>query len=307
LEKVMPCLFDRPASRPLIIAHRGYRACSPENTLLAFDRSLGRCDMVELDVRLSQEGEVVIIHDDSLERTSDAQVVASRQGIGSLQLRDWPLTRLRDLDMGSWFVRTDPFGTLSSGLVDAGDLHAHMPQRILTLDELLRWSLKANLPLNIELKDLGNRRDNLRLAEAVIARIHRAQSGHLLLLSSFNHQLLVDCWSLAPKIAYAALQGGGHPPELLAYLQNLGVCAYHPEDAITDGTLVSMLRSAGVAVNVFTVNDPRRMRQLHDFGVTGIVTDYPGHPPWLLAGETAGIPFPASSPLRWNQGPMRSE
>ena len=281
----MSFVLDRPAKRPLIIAHRGYRACFPENTLLAFERSLGRCDMIELDVRLSADGAVVILHDALLDRTSDAPTVARAQGIRSLALRDWTREQLQRLDAGSWFVRVDPFGALSSGLVRPEEVLPLLPQRIPTLDQVLAWSHDHALPLNIELKDLGDDRDNRRLAEEVIARIHATESAPLVLLSSFNHPLLAHCHRRAPDLALAALQEGQHPPALLTHLRSLGVCAYHPEDAITDRPLVEMLHYAGIAVNVFTVNDRRRMRQLHDFGVTGIITDYPAPPSFWFFGR----------------------
>ena len=62
----MPLALQRPAHRPLIIAHRGFRACFPENTPLSFAQSLGRCDMIELDVRLSRDDQVVVFHDEGL-------------------------------------------------------------------------------------------------------------------------------------------------------------------------------------------------------------------------------------------------
>jgi len=97
----------------------------------------------------------------------------------------------------------------------------------------------------------------------------------MILLSSFNHRLLRYCRDLVPDIARAALQEKTHPPELVAYLQDLDVCAYHPENKITDQSLVALLRSAGIAVNVFTVNDPVRRKELVRFGASGIITDYP--------------------------------
>jgi glycerophosphoryl diester phosphodiesterase len=275
----MSLVLTRPINRPLIIAHRGYRACYPENTMLAFDRSLGRCDMIELDVRLSADGRVVVMHDELLDRTSDALKQVPDKG-GSLHVRDWPQAQLRRLDAGSWFVDADPFKTLASGLVGSEQLLPLMPQRIPTLDEVLVWCRDKNLPLNIELKDLGNERDNTLLAGEVISRIRQTRTVDLILLSSFNHQLLAHCHRMAPEIARAALQSEIHPPALLSTLQALGVCAYHPEDAITDHALVRSLSLIGIAVNVFTVNDPQRCRQLHEFGVTGIITDYPGHPPF---------------------------
>jgi glycerophosphoryl diester phosphodiesterase len=262
---------------PLIIAHRGFRACYPENTLLALHRSLGRCHMVELDVRLSRDGEVVVFHDELLIRTTDAATRAQAWGIPSLHLRHWSLCQLRRLDAGSWFIKSDPFGSLTTGLIHPKELTPLMPQPIPTLDEVLAWCGKQRIPLNIELKDLGDESENHRLAEAVINGILRRQLTDLILLSSFHHSLLRLCRRLEPSIARAALAEKRHPPQLCDYLRDLDVCAYHPHDAITDRALVSELRSAGIAVNVFTVNDQERRHQLAQFGVSGIITDYPDY------------------------------
>jgi glycerophosphoryl diester phosphodiesterase len=270
-----PGLLDRLGPGPLLIAHRGYRACYPENTLCAFAASLGRCGMIEFDVRLSGDGEAVVFHDRLLTRTSDATVVAAELGLTSLALHDWQWGQLHRLDVGSWFLETDPFGTLRNGTADRDRLLALMPQRVPTLRQVLNWAMGHRLPLNIELKEMGSDRRNEQLVAEVVREVAAAQAGGEVLLSSFNHTMLRICRRLAPEIATAALQEGAHPPDLLAYLRDLTVCAYHPADALADPALVRTLRSAGLHVNVFTVNDPHRQQQLFSAGVTGIFTDYP--------------------------------
>lgn len=271
----MPLTLQRPAHRPLIIAHRGFRACYPENTPLAFACSLGRCDLIELDVRLSQDGQVVVFHDEYLGRTSDAAEVAARLEKTSLALRDWSLEELRQLDLGSWFLRDDPFGSLGAGRIGVEQIHSHLPQRMATLEEVLLWAVLHRLPVNIELKDLGRKADTLRLAEAVIALVQQTGSEDLVLLSSFVHTALAHCHQLAPHLALAALQEGVHPTDLPNYIQSLDVVAYHPQDSLVDADLIQALADIGIAVNVFTVNDAGRIAQLAAWGVTGIFTDYP--------------------------------
>lgn len=271
----MPLALHRPAHRPLIIAHRGFRACYPENTQLAFAGSLGRCDLIELDVRLSRDGQVVVFHDEGLSRTSNAQEVAAGLGKRSLALRDWSLEELRQLDLGSWFLRDDPFGSLGAGRIGAEQIRAHLPQRIATLEEVLLWAIRHRLPVNIELKDLGRKADTLRLAEAVLALIQQTGSEDLVLLSSFVHTALAHCHQLAPHLPLAALQEGAHPADVSAYLHRLGFSAYHPQDRLVDAALIQTLSAAGILVNVFTVNDARRIAQLASWGVTGIFTDFP--------------------------------
>ena len=266
--------LQRASSQPLIIAHRGYRACFPENTLLSFERSLGRCDMIELDVRLSGDGEVVVFHDELLTRTTDVLARDRELSGRSLRVSDWTVAQLKQLDAGSWFLDTDPFGSLGSGLVQYHELRSLMPQPIPTLHQVLSWCRRHALPLNVELKDAGCIRENRRLVDAVIAAIKRLAVEHLILLSSFNHELLHACRRLAPEICRAALVEHAHPDELCLYLQNLGVCAYHPQDMLVDNELISMLSAIDIAVNVFTVNEPKRKDQLASFGANGLITDF---------------------------------
>jgi len=267
--------FARFGSEPLIIAHRGYRACYPENTLCAFEQSLGRSRMIELDVRLCGDGAAVVFHDSHLLRTSNAAAVAGELGLTNFELSDWRLDQLRSLDLGSWFLDADPFAALRRGAVDRSQLAALMPQRILTLRELLAWAGVNIMPLNIEIKDLRpTRRDELIVSE-VVREIREAGASGEVVISSFNHHYLRSCRQMAPEIATAALQEDAHPPDLVHYLQSLGVCAYHPHDSLVDEALVARLRAADLRVNVFTVNDPARQRQLFRWGTTGIFTDFP--------------------------------
>jgi len=266
--------FDRFASQPLLIAHRGYRACYPENTLCAFDQSLGRSRMIELDVQLCSDGVAVVFHDQNLTRTTNAALVAKELGLTSLNLCDWRLAQLRLLDIGTWFLHADPFATLRRGLADRPHLLSLMPQHILTLRELLAWAEASRMPLNIEIKDMRHTRMNGLIVPEVIREIRDAGATNEVVISSFNHGYLRSCHTLAPEIATAALQTGAHHPNLIAYLRELGVCAYHPEDSLVEESLVTTLRAAGLQVNVFTINDPSRQQQLFRFGVTGIFTDF---------------------------------
>ncbi|MDX9835293.1 MAG: glycerophosphodiester phosphodiesterase family protein [Desulfobulbus sp.] len=270
------CLFDRLGPGPLLIAHRGDRARRPENTLCAFRACLGRSPMIELDVQLCADGVPVVIHDDQLQRTSDAARLEPILSAPSLLVRDWSLDRLRCLDLGSWFLAADPFGALRNGRVDRLVLQTLMPQPILTLEELLTWAIVGKMALNIELKDQHDRCANERLAAAAVRLVRASGAVHLVVFSSFNHDLLRACRGLDAEIPVAALQGGTHPPDLVAYLRALGACAYHPADNIVDASLVRLLRTSSLHVNVFTVNDPMRQHQLFAWGATGVFTDWLG-------------------------------
>jgi len=278
--------FDRFGPKPLIIAHRGFRARYPENTLCAFEQSLGRSRMIELDVRLCGDGAAVVFHDSHLLRTSNAVAVAGKLGLTGFELSDWRLDQLRLLDLGSWFLDADPFGALRRGAVDRAQLSALMPQRILTLRELLAWAGLNRMPLNIEIKDMLPARSDELIVSEVVREIREAGASGEVVISSFNHQYLRSCRQMAPEIAIAALQEDAHPPDLIDYLQSLGACAYHPHDSLVDEALVARLRAANLHVNVFTVNDPARRQQLFRWGVTGIFTDFP-----------APVDYPLQSPV----------
>jgi glycerophosphoryl diester phosphodiesterase len=269
-----PRFFDRFAAQSLLIAHRGYRSCYPENTLCAFEQCLGRSRMIELDVQLTADGVAVVFHDRRLTRTSNASLVAKELGLSSLNLCDWELSQLRFLDLGTWFIDTDPFASLRRGLVDRHALLSLMPQRILTLRELLVWAGAKTMPLNIEIKNMQHTRMNDLIVPEVIREIRSAAVTDEVVISSFNHEYLRTCRKLAPEIATAALRAGPPPPNLITYLRELGVCAYHPEDTQVDEALIKTLGATGLHVNVFTVNDPSRQQQLFRIGVTGIFTDF---------------------------------
>jgi glycerophosphoryl diester phosphodiesterase len=209
-----------------------------------------------------------------LGRTSDAAPVAAQSGLKSLAVHDWHFVQLSLLDVGSWFVAADPFGALRQGLVERSRLQACMPQRLPSLRRVLSWAVDNNMPLNIELKDMDSDLLNQALVAEVVRDVAIANADHLVVLSSFNHTILRICRWLAPQLAVAALQEDSHPPDLISYLHSLAVCAYHPVDQIVDAPLVHALRDAGLRVNVFTVNNPVRQRQLFAAGATGIFTDY---------------------------------
>lgn len=267
--------FDRLFKREqLIAAHRGARSIRPENTLCAFEASLGKCDFLELDVQLSRDGILVVFHDETLERTSDIAGINEFSGRRPWRVDEFDFAELQQLDFGSWFLDADPFGTIREGEVSKADLRALFPQRLLTLQQLLSFAASNRLLVNLEVKDLTGTLYDEVVVRRVVEAVYQEACAPLVLISSLKHGYLLECASLAPDIAIAALQQDEHPDDLISYLKSLGVCAYHPEDAITDAALVTMLNAAGFHVNVFTVNEQARKDQLFAFGVKSVFTDF---------------------------------
>lgn len=259
----------------LVGAHRGFRSIRPENTLSAFDASLGHCDFIELDVQMSRDGVAVITHDDELGRTCNGLEMAVKLGKKSLRVDHWDLSELRQLDFGSWFLRADPFQAIAKGEVAPEAIQQILPQQILTLEELLEWRIKAGISLNIEIKDqLGGIHDTT-VIDAVVHAIGEANCTGDILISSFRHDYLRQVRQHLPGIALGALQEDEHPDDLISYLSKLNVDAYHPDVAITSREMIRDLRRNGFMVNVFTVNDKIIQEQLFADGATSVITDFP--------------------------------
>ncbi|SDO41018.1 glycerophosphodiester phosphodiesterase [Desulforhopalus singaporensis] len=270
--------FDNFSAPHLIAAHRGTRAYYPENTLLAFTKSIDRCHFIELDVQLSKDCAMVVIHDSTLIRTTDAILKKSALGMHSLNVSDWTLSQLKSLDAGSWFYHTDPFGTASSKIRSTEKKSSPIVLSIPTLQEVLLEPTLRQVPINIEIKDHKHSSRKNPIVSTAIDIIGQTGSVDRVLLSSFNHDYLIRAKQLMPQLSTAALQSRFNPPNIKEYLLFLGVAAYHPEDSIVTPDLISELQRAGIRVNVFTVNSPKRQKQLFELGATAVITDYPELP-----------------------------
>lgn len=270
--------FDNFTSCQLIAAHRGFRAIRPENTLSAFQASIGHCHFIELDVQMTKDHVPVVIHDASLERTSNASAKRHQFHLPSLNVCDWTLLQLKTLDVGAWFLDTDPFATIYQKKVDPHELMRELPQTIMTLEEVLRHPILRKIPINIEIKDHKGKKQGKNAAEAVVDVVMRTQAEKRVLISSFNHDYLLIVKIFAPSISTAALIEKSHPEDLVAYLRSLRVSAYHPADDLVEAELFRTLRAAGLGINVYTVNSRKRQKALFAMGATAIFTDYPELP-----------------------------
>jgi glycerophosphoryl diester phosphodiesterase len=267
--------FDNFNEFNLVAAHRGNRALRPENTFSAFRASIGHCHFIELDVQMSKDLVPMVIHDPTLERTSNAKAQYRQLGLRSLNVSEWTLPQLKTLDMGSWFLETDPFSTIHNKKISPEQIIRELPQTIMTLEEVLLHPALRKIPINVELKDHKGKKQNSQVTEIVLETVARTGSENRVLLSSFNHDYLVIAKTFAPRVSLAALQSHFHPPDVVQYLRSLGVAAYHPADEITDVELIRSLRAAGIGVNVYTVNSKERQKTLFAMGATAIFTDYP--------------------------------
>lgn len=228
-----------------IYAHRGSSGSHPENTIVAFQEA-ARLPIygVEFDVHLTKDGELVVIHDETIDRTSD----------GHGFIKDMTLLELRSFDFGSWF---------------SSDFQGEI---IPTLNEVLDIFSETSHHLNIELKSDIFPYEGM--VKKVVALVSVMKLDSRVVISSFDHGALQETNKIAPHIETAALFMEVLV-EPLNYLRSIPADALHI-------TLPSALRPFAkkaidneVAVRVFTVNEQQYVDALMHVGVTAIFTDYP--------------------------------
>jgi glycerophosphoryl diester phosphodiesterase len=138
-------------SCPLVIAHRGARSLAPENTLAAAMAAwrLG-ADGWELDVRMTKDGELILMHDETLSRTTNAPSLFPNRS--PWLVSDFTLEEIKMLDAGSWFVDQDPYGTIAAGEVSPEEAAKFRGEKVPTLKEALALTKELGFWVNIELK-----------------------------------------------------------------------------------------------------------------------------------------------------------
>jgi len=221
----------------LRIGHRGAMGHEPENTLRSFQKALDLgVDMIELDVYVLKTGELVVIHDDKLNRTTN----------GDGYVIDKSFEEIRSLDAGQG-------------------------EKIPTLEEVFDL-VDKKVPINIELKGEGTALPVARLMEQYIA--DKGWTEKHFLVSSFNHYELKKFKEFKPKIRIGALITGipigysDYGVKLDAYSINLSL-EFINQDFVDDA------HSKGLKVFVYTVNDKDDIKRMKDMGVDGLFSNYP--------------------------------
>lgn len=283
-------MFYNLVPKRAVCAHRGARSIAPENTMLAAFKAL-ECGAHcwELDVQRSKDGVLMVVHDPTLERTTDAaRKFAGADGVvPPLDTAHYEFTQLRRLDAGSWFVRKDPFGTIASGEVTEGALAAMEGEPVPTLAEALRFARQHKFPVNIEIKDQRYAPEDMRVVTEVLDTIQAEECDDLVLLSSFNHGYLREAHNQWAELPLAVLSEGetpetAHPADgtasgIAGYVKGVGANTYHPDHTMTSPELVRELAELGITVNLWTVNDLDKAKEFYKAGARAIITDVPQH------------------------------
>lgn len=234
---------------PPLIGHRGLAGLAPENTMPAFEAAARHgLQFVELDAKLCASGELIVLHDNDVKRTSNGRGRAQ-------QLR---YTELRKLDAGSWFAP------------------AFRGTRIPLLIEVLDFCRTAQLGVNIELKP--NRGDYAQTARVVAELLQRERLiGQLpLFISSFSIQSLRaarDCMPMLPR--GLLMERRTTLRHILQRMQELDTCTFNYDRKLISAKRVQQLAARGIPTLIWTVNDVDEAKRLLALGVQSVFSDYP--------------------------------
>ena len=240
-----------------MIAHRGASLLAPENTMAAFNLAVEvGAHAIELDAKLSMDGEVVVMHDSTLDRTTD----------GTGTVRSHTVMELKALDAGSRFGDGESFtGETVPILADVFD------------------SLVGKISINVELTNYATPFD--RLPEKVISLIVHRGIENDVLISSFNPVALIRSKRIAPDIPIGLL-ARGTPRLLINRMMRSWITydSYHPAWEHVSQDLIEQERRMGNRIHVWTLNSPEEMINLVKAGVNGVITDDPSLARKVLEG-----------------------
>jgi len=240
-----PLLANWYHTTPLILAHRGDSVNAPENTLAAFRlaQAIG-ADGIELDTSLSADGVPMVIHNLTLDATTD----------GHGRVADQPVRALKQLDVGSHF--------------DSSFKGESIP----TLAEVFE-TIGSQLIVNVELKSYSARPNGLEAATLAVIKPHNA--ARRVLISSFNPFALRRMFRLAPDLPIGLLYFPRSYALMRLLTVGLPIQALHPAQAGVTARFIRSAHRRRFRVNSWTVDHPVRATYLRDFGVDALITNDP--------------------------------
>ena len=229
----------------LILAHRGASGYAPENTMEAFRLALDMgADGFELDVHMTKDGQLVVIHDETVDRTCN----------GKGFVKDMTVAQLKELD------------------ASAGFMGVYGKTEIPTLREYMEFVKDLPIITNIELKT--NIYEYEGLPEMVYEMIKEFNLQEKVIISSFNHFSVMKMKAFAPELKYGFL-AESWMLDTGEYCNKHGVPCYHPLRGNCTPELVKDMKDHGLEINTFTVNQEEEVRRFYALGIDGIIGNYP--------------------------------
>ena len=227
------------------IAHRGASGNFPENTALAFEKAIeARADMIEMDCQLSQDGHVVIFHDERLGRTAGARG----------RLKDKTLDQLKTLDVGQWRKKS------------------YKGERILTLEEVLEI-IGGRADLCLDIKHFPDGPAGIEIKLLFI--VSRYDYLDRTIFSSIDHRCLSRVRELAPEARLGVIVDAPTKADPFAVTEELAAASVHIEKDLASREFFEKAWERRLDVHVWTVNEVRDMEKFVSWGVQGIVSDFP--------------------------------
>jgi glycerophosphoryl diester phosphodiesterase len=227
-----------------LIAHRGASGYCPENTIPSFKKAVKMgAEMIELDVQMTKDGEIVVFHDFTVERTSD----------GKGFIKDLTLEYLKTLDAGKWFNK-DFSGT-----------------KISTLKEVFEI-IPSTIIVNVELKKLGI--DQRNMTNSVYQVVKDANRQDSVIYSSFDHHLLLELQNLGAIKLEILIRSNMIKPWLYLNDSGLKCQSINQTLAFVNKDIVDGIHKHGYKINCDTVNEKEQAKLLEEVGVDAIFTNY---------------------------------
>ncbi|MBL4739968.1 MAG: glycerophosphoryl diester phosphodiesterase [Sneathiella sp.] len=231
---------------PRIIGHRGAKGLAPENTLASFKVAANAgAKSIEIDVTVTRDNNAIIHHDSNVTRCTNGQ--------GPILLKS--LEQVRALDAGSWFSAQ------------------YTGEKIPTLSEALLSVKQLGMSLNLEVKPTKGWQ--VPTAELVGRQLQKElQEDFPILLSSFSIEALATIGKIVPNVPLGYLTEA-IPPDWEKRMQDAGAASFHCQGEFVTKDIVLAVQKAGFKFLVYTVNDPEYAKQLLNWNVDAIITDYP--------------------------------
>jgi glycerophosphoryl diester phosphodiesterase len=239
-------LSDLGRGRVWVIGHRGAMGHCPENTFVSFERALELgADWIELDVHLTRDGALAVIHDELVDRTTD----------GHGLVKDHTLAELKKLDAGAWFAPEF-----------AG-------QRIPSLDEVLDWARARSTVVDIEIKNAPVYYAGIE--EVVVESLDRSGMAEQVIVISFDHRSVQRVKALDSRVVTGVLYAARPTDAGLGLARAAQADAVLPHWAYVTADDVRLAHEAGLAVAPWASSDPAVLRELIAAGVDAIGTNHP--------------------------------
>lgn len=230
--------------KPMVIAHRGGRKWAPENTMIGFKKSMDAgCDGVELDIHRCKSGELVVIHDETLDRTTD----------GKGLIKDFTYDEIKKFSAGKWYGKE------------------FESERVPLLSEVLD-AFDGKMLINIEIKNTPI--EYVGIEDDLINLLKNYKHPEKIMISSFDHELIRRIHKKSPIYEVAFLDAS-IIADVGEYGKKLGATAWNAAHYELRPDAVKRAQEAGLSVNVWTVDGTADWKKSMEWNVDGIVTDDP--------------------------------